>query len=114
MDHPQNRTSAPRADASLPPLGPQIGDQLRSLFAELREIREILANQRKPNLTVGEVALLVGRDPYTVRTWVKTGRLKAIRVLGTGPRGRLLIERSELDRLLADGRGGSVPDADVP
>lgn len=102
------------ADSSQRPGDPQVGEQLRKLFSELREIRDLLLNKRKPTLTVGEVAALVGRDPYTVRSWIKTGRINAIRVMGTGPRGRLLIERSELDRLLASGRAASLTDGDLP
>lgn len=70
---------------------------------------ELLARQRKEHLTVEEVAELTGRTEYTVRRWVSEGRLKAIRLAEGGPRGRLLIPRSELDRLVAAGTGGSIP-----
>jgi excisionase family DNA binding protein len=84
------------------------------MMTELRQIRAMIEGTRKQLLTVEEVARLVGRDPYTIRIWVKKGKLGATRVSGTGPRGRLLIARSELDRILADGRGGNVPEAALP
>jgi excisionase family DNA binding protein len=81
---------------------------------KLDQILDILRGKRKPVLTVGEVAQLVGRTPYTVRRWIAEGRLRARKVEGGGaPRGRLLIERGELDRLLAQGLGGDVSTVDL-
>ena len=61
------------------PLAPgtsgELGPVLESVFAELRSIRELLEDRRKPWLTVDEVARIVGRDSYTVRSWVKAGKL---------------------------------------
>ena len=84
-------------------------DRFARILTELKALRELLHGSRKPLLTIDEVARLTGRNPYTVRTWVKTGRLAATRVHGTGPRGRLLVARDELDRLLTDGLAGRVP-----
>lgn len=86
---------------------------IRSVFSELRTIRTVLEGRLKPLYTVEEFAQLVGRDPYTVRAWIKAGKLRATRVAGTGPRGRLLIAREEVDRLVAGGLGGRVPESAV-
>src|SRR4051812_741825 len=73
-----------------------IDGALGRLFDGLRAIRLLLEGKRKGHLTVEEVAGLVGRAPYTVRHWITSGRLKATRVAGTGPKGRLLVAREEL------------------
>jgi len=93
--------SVPVAPAGGPPPAPDAFDRI---FGELRAIRELLEQARKPILTVAEVARLVGRSDYTVRRWIAEGQLAATRVLGTGPVGRLLVRRDDLDRLLAAGR----------
>jgi excisionase family DNA binding protein len=46
-------------------------------------------------LTVPQAATLAGRDPETIRRWIRTGRLKAHKV-GT----QHVIEEGDLDRLL--------------
>ena len=83
------------------------------LIQEIREgvddIRRRLDGARKSHYTVEEVAELTGRAPYTVRAWIAGGRIDAIRVPGTGPKGRLLITQSELDKLVGSGMGARVP-----
>jgi excisionase family DNA binding protein len=74
----------------------------------LSTVLEQLKGKCKPFQTVAEVAEAVGRSEYTVRRWIGEGRLKAIRVEGDGPKGRLLIAREELDRLVRQGLGGEV------
>src|SRR5262249_5840784 len=106
------RSSVPAAttvaqDCTPDALAPVLAEILR----ELREIRGTLAGVHKPLLTIEEVADLTGRSPFTVRRWVKQGRIRATRVNGTGPRGRLLVGRDQLERLIAHGVGGSVPPA---
>jgi excisionase family DNA binding protein len=85
---------------------------LEQILDGQRELRELLAGRSKPLLTIEEVAELTGRTSYTVRRWVKEGRLTATRVSGTGPRGRLLVAREQVQRLVAAGLGAEVP-ADV-
>jgi excisionase family DNA binding protein len=75
------------------------------------DLREQLSSKRKSHYTVGELADVFGRSPFTVRRWITEGRIKAIRVEGTGPRGRLLVSRDQLQALLANGMAGNVPDA---
>jgi excisionase family DNA binding protein len=57
-------------------------------------------------LTVPEVARRVGRDPETVRRWIRSGRLPA-RKIGT----QHVIEESDLDALYADPDDPPVPEA---
>jgi excisionase family DNA binding protein len=79
--------------------------------ASLRTVREQLGKRTKSHLTVEEVADLTGRAAYTIRRWIKEKRLKAERIKGGGPKGRLLIPREELEQLIAGGLGSEVPDA---
>src|SRR3954453_7163783 len=69
---------------------PAIVTGLVELRSDVAEVRRILTGRQKDHYTVEEVGKLTGRKPYTVRTWVKEKRIKAIRVSGTGPKGRLL------------------------
>jgi excisionase family DNA binding protein len=64
---------------------------LVTLSAQLDELRRAIPGRRKDFYTVDELADLTGRAPYTVRTWIHAGRVTAIRVAGSGPKGRLLI-----------------------
>jgi len=87
---------------------------LRSLDVRLVRLEDLLQNlcQRKKDFyTVQEVGEAAGRTAYTVRRWVRDGLISATRIDGTGPHGRLLIARQELERLIASGLGESVPTA---
>jgi excisionase family DNA binding protein len=53
-------------------------------------------------LTVPEAAERVGRDPETVRRWIRAGKLRAQKI-GT----QHMIDEEELDR--ATGESGSLP-----
>jgi excisionase family DNA binding protein len=108
-----NRHGTVPATAPVPPDGSadRLAPVLGEILAGVRDIRELLTGTRKEWLTVEEVAELTGRATYTVRRWIAAGRLKAVRVRGTGPRGRLLVARSELQGLISAGLGGDVPAA---
>jgi excisionase family DNA binding protein len=75
----------------------------------LTEVRDRLAGHHKPVYTVEELAGLTGRSPYTIRRWIKQHKIEACRLDGTGARGRLLISRDQLQRLIRTGMGGRVP-----
>ena len=81
---------------------------LQRVEFKLDQLNGVLAGQRKDQYTVEEVAAAVGRAEYTVRRWIKEKRLKATRIHGTGDRGRLLIPRSELEKLIHEGLGSSL------
>jgi excisionase family DNA binding protein len=92
----------------------QIADlcgHLPTVLEKLDRLRELLAGRRKENFVVEEVAELTGRSEYTIRRWITEGKLKAVRINEGGPRGRLLIPRSELDKLVAAGRGSEIQEA---
>lgn len=84
---------------------------LNALQRDVHELREKVAGRVKPLLTVEELAELVGRSAYTIRRWINEDRIKAIRVDGSGPRGRLLIPQSELASLVESGLGAKLPPA---
>ena len=93
-EHPANSTDPP---------------WLAELHRKLDALAEASRKHRKPLLTIDEVAGLTGRSAYTLRRWVKQKLLTARRIDGSGPKGRLLIERVELDHLLQQGVAGRVP-----
>jgi excisionase family DNA binding protein len=91
----------------------EIHDLLVYLKLAVDDVRAKLSARYKPVYTVEEIADLCGRSAYTVRRWIGEGRIKAIRVAGTGPKGRLLVARDQLDMLVAGGLAADVPDAVV-
>ena len=74
------------------------------ILASLTEVRQILTGKMKSHLTVEEAAEELGRSAYTIKTWIREGRLPAVRLSGTGPRGRLLIARDDISQLVNSGR----------
>jgi excisionase family DNA binding protein len=87
--------------------------QIPAIRDGLDELRSLLSGRRKSLLTVEEFAREVGRSAYTVREWHRAGKISAIRVSGTGPKGRLLIAREELDRVVGAGLADKVADIAV-
>ncbi len=83
--------------------------QIPTIMAAVGEIHQILAGRHKPLWTIEQVGALTGRAPFTVRRWVKERHIRAIRVSGSGPKGRLLIPRKELEKLVGAGLAGRVP-----
>jgi excisionase family DNA binding protein len=57
-------------------------------------------------LTVPEAAERVGRDPETVRRWIRTGKLRA-RKIGT----QHVIEEQDLDQISGDSGSDPLPKA---
>lgn len=55
-------------------------------------------------LTVPEVARRVGRDPETVRRWIRSGRLRA-RKIGT----QHVIEERDLEAVTGEDEGEMLP-----
>jgi excisionase family DNA binding protein len=81
---------------------------IRGIYSALDDIRTQLGGLRKSHYTVEEVAEATGRAAYTVRAWIKQGRIRAIRVPDTGPKGRLLIPREEFEKLVGSGLAGQA------
>ena len=78
-------------------------DRLSAIEQRLAAIEEQLRGTRKDYLSIRELADLFGRSEYTIRRWIKVNKLQALRVEGTGPRGRLLVHRAEVDKLIGLG-----------
>jgi excisionase family DNA binding protein len=96
--------------------GEAVSDQLlllRQILSGIEAIRQQLGAARKEFYTTEEVARATGRSEYTIRRWIAKDRLKAIRVEGTGPRGRLLVPRAAFQTLIAAGKGEAIPAAVV-
>jgi excisionase family DNA binding protein len=86
---------------------------LKQISNKVDDLRGQLSQQRKDFHTVEEFASLTGRSGYTVRRWITEGKLSAIRIAEGGPRGRLIIPHAEIERLIASGKGGRIPDSTV-
>jgi excisionase family DNA binding protein len=86
-----------------------VADLRTRIVAGFAELQADLTGKSKSHLTVEEVAETTGRAAYTVRAWIKHGLISATRVHGTGPRGRLLVPREELQKLVDHGLGAAIP-----
>ena len=106
-----DETSALPGDDHGPPVGPvdQVIALLYGVKDAVEDIRKRLQETSKSHFTVEEIAKMTGRKPYTVRMWIKENRIEAERIPGTGPRGRLLIPRSEINKLIASGKAAHIP-----
>ena len=100
---------APRGPEPAARLDDRLVDILGQLFRAVDDIRGQLSGKQKSHLVVEEVAEVTGKSPYTIREYIRQGRIRAIRVSGTGPRGRLLVPREELQKLVGAGMAGKVP-----
>jgi excisionase family DNA binding protein len=95
----------------------ELRDNVTDLQDRVDHVLKRLGEFRKEYFTVKEVAGLVRRSPYTVRRWLREGRLKGIRIAGEFSNDRdnlrapYLISRDEVIRLClgrqqrVDGRG---------
>lgn len=104
----QSASAAPPSNATIEQLIAYFQANLTKLDSRLDEVRDLVAGRSKEHLTVSEVAEMTGRSAYTVRRWISDGRLNASRVSNTGERGRLLIHRDELRRLISGGLGQNL------
>jgi excisionase family DNA binding protein len=59
-------------------------------------------------LTVEEVAARLKLSPYTIREWLKAGRMRGLRI--GSRRAGWRVPTSELERLLAEARRDSEPE----
>jgi excisionase family DNA binding protein len=87
-----------------------LSEELKAIHARLIDLAERLSKRTKNLFTVEEVADLTGRTPFTIRRWIKMGRLQAQRLREGGPKGRLLIPREELEHLISQGKGTNIPE----
>lgn len=107
------RKMAGKVDALESILGELSHSRFPSIEEQLTKLHMVLTKRRKDHLTVEEVAELTGRSAYTVRRWIKEKVLHAVRLDEGGPRGKLLIPHTEIERLIAEGKGAHVPDGAV-
>lgn len=87
---------------------------IEPLVAKVANIDERSKTDYKEWLTAEDIAARTGRKPFTVRRWNTKGIITGIRIEGSGPRGRLLFHRSELDKLMKAGLGGHPSPNMVP
>jgi hypothetical protein len=103
--HRQFASAAPPSNATIEQLIAYFQANVNKLDSRLDEIRELVVGRSKEHLTVAEVAEMTGRSAYSGRRWISDGRLNASRVSNTGERGRLLVQRDDLKRIISGGLG---------
>ena len=99
------QTAEGKAEGSTNEDGPTVA-QLNAKLDHLLAVIE--TNNRPPSpasYSVKAVAMLLGNSEYTVRDWVKNGRINAFRTKGykSGKHLRLMIPAKEIDRYKAEG-----------
>ena len=86
--HSENESGPGPGTAGIPAeMLDRLLSQMTTILAVVDKIFQLLAGVRKSHYTVEEVGELTGRAPYTVRTWIKQGVIKATRVNVRAPRG---------------------------
>jgi excisionase family DNA binding protein len=83
-------------------------ESIDALHATIQKMDRRLDDQSTQYYTVTEFAKLVKRSDYTVRRWIKLKKINAFKVKGSGPKGRWLIPRDQLARVLDSGLGASL------
>ena len=79
--------------------------EVQRVSQKVDEILSQMTGKAKAYYTSDEFANETRRSSYTVRRWIAEGRIRAERVAGTGPKGRLLIRAKKLAKLLQMGLG---------
>ena len=84
-----------------------VRDELRTVHAQLQAIADAVRQQATPStnpdemMTVDQVAEAVKVIPATVRMWIHSGQLRAIRPgVGRGPGRTFRISRADLNQFL--------------
>jgi len=92
----------------------QVAEELSRLREEVREVSEWLHGHTKDFFTVAEVATIVQRSPYTVRRWLKEGRIEGIKINdhpnnpNSPNKGQYLIAKEELAKIVNQAKGQNV------
>jgi len=79
---------------------------LAHLAEEISRLREdmragaMAGRWAKPFYTVRELAQQLGRSPYTIRRWIREGKIHAVKLNSGGPRDQYLIEHEEVQELI--------------
>lgn len=58
------------------------------------------ANEIEPLMSIKEAARLLGYTHWSLKNWVRDGRLRCVRI----GRGKMMFEPSELRRVIAEGK----------
>lgn len=72
--------------------------------AVARRVREAMREPMKPMarvMSVSDAALYTAHSAGAVRSWVRSGRLRAVRI-----DGRVLLDRGDLDAMIESAKNG--------